>query len=135
MHRRRVLNLLGLAVTAWGTRAGRSAWRRSVESERLRFDVAGVRFHDVDAFALPPGAAVELRRGRFGHETCYAVCDGRGRRLGFVPRRLVPVVERGQFRRAVLSGVRPHAVPWKQLEVTVERDEGPRTGPRRVRSA
>lgn len=117
MQRRRFLTMfpLGVALVSWPGRL-LAAFR---SSPGLRFHVAGVKYQGIEAADFECGTPVELRRERFEGETCFSIHAG-GRRLGFVPRRLVRRVEGREVRVAFLSNVRPHAVPWKQLEVSLE---------------
>lgn len=117
MQRRRFLTILPLGVTlvSW---PGRLLSLLKLPLS-LRFHIAGVKYQGIDVANLECGMQVELRRGQFEGETCFSVHAG-GHRLGFLPRRLIPQVEGRQIRAASLSDVRPHAVPWKQLEVSLE---------------
>ena len=117
MQRRRFLTFLplGVALISWPGRLLSAL----TAPPCLRFHVAGVKFQGIDAADFESGTPVELRRGRFEGETCFSVHAG-GRRLGFLPRRLIHQVETREIRAAFLSDVRPHAVPWKQLEVRLE---------------
>lgn len=120
MRRRRFLNLVALGATVLFARPLRFFERRSQKAQSLRFYIAGVRFYDVDPFALKPGMRVELRRALFNNAPCYAIYDTTRCQLGFVPKQWVSLIESGVIRSAALSKVRAYAVPWNQLEVTIE---------------
>lgn len=113
MLRRRFLEILGLAASAW------LLPKPAAESGRCRFHVAGVRFHPA-ASRVRAGEPLEVRPELFAGERCFGLYSSRGERIGYVPRQLVKEVDGRAVRGAVLSEVRPFAVPWKRLRVTIE---------------
>ena len=117
MQRRRFLTLVSIGA-ALLTRP-RRLLSLPGPPPRLSFHVAGVKFQTIDMARLARGMQVELRRGRFEGETCFAIYAAE-QRLGFVPRSWVGRMEGAAVRAAYLSDVRPHAVPWKRLEVTLD---------------
>src|SRR5512133_2529014 len=113
MQRRRFLKL---AIVGAVAASGGSSAARSREWYVLRCLAAGVRYQRVDPFDLVPGQAVYIRRARHGTELGFEIRNSVGERIGWVPRQHVPVLDSGIVRGAWLSAVRPHAVPWKQVE-------------------
>jgi hypothetical protein len=85
----------------------------------LHFHVAGVRFHPV-ASRLSEGDRVDVRAERFGAERCYALYSLQGERLGYVPSEMAGTLAGKTLTKAILTEVRPFAVPWKRLGVTLE---------------
>lgn len=85
----------------------------------IRCHVAGSRYHVADLSDLQAGAAVQVLRRHCRGQVCYEVVDARAQRIGYLPRELVPRVDERGVVAAWLCAVNPHAVPWKQLEVTL----------------
>ena len=120
MQRRRVLGLLILSAGAVLTRGWAFGGRRARRDGDVRtFFVAGVRYQGIAVSTLVPGTPLRLDRDTWRGEPCLRLRVPDGRSIGVVPRALVPAIARGHVRNAVLVGVRPHAVPWKQLEARV----------------
>jgi hypothetical protein len=88
------------------------------EFQLLRFHVAGARFHQ-STETLLAGDELRLRRGQFRGEVCYSVLTIDGAKIGFVPRKLVPLIARGATAR--VFSVDPHAVPWKRVVIQLDR--------------
>jgi len=93
--------------------------RPAAESGQCRFHVAGVRFHPA-AGRVREGEPLEVRPELFAGERCFALYSSQGERIGYVPKELAGEVEGRAVRTAVLSEVRPFAVPWKRLRATIE---------------
>jgi hypothetical protein len=89
------------------------------EARSIKCHVAGVRFHSVDAGALHTSEPVKVVRDRYLGQVCYKVQDSNARTIGNVPRIVLPLLNEREVDRAWLSNVIPHAVPWKQFEVTL----------------
>jgi hypothetical protein len=120
MRRRHFLGLLGIGISLvlarkWGLARKGSGPRPA----RCTFHAAGVRFN-ATAARLSEGDPIEVRRERFEGEICYGLFNRRGERLGYVPKHLLRDLADKPIRRAFLQEVRPFAVPWKRLRVTVE---------------
>lgn len=120
MRRRHFLGLLGIGISLvlarkWGLSRKGSGPRPSCYT----FHAAGVRFNETTA-QLTEGDPIEVRRERFEGETCFGLFNRQGERLGYVPKTLVRNLEGKPIRRAFLQEVRPFAVPWERLRVTVE---------------
>src|SRR5689334_17476105 len=78
----------------------------------VRFYAAGTRFQR-SVGGLRAGLGVRvipcLFNGRFG----YAIEVGDGQRIGFVPAKIVPLVETATVRAGWLSSINYGTVPWK----------------------
>lgn len=85
----------------------------------MNFYVAGTRFHRSVA-RLRAGAAVGVIRGLFNGCAGYAIEVVGGRRIGYVPAKLVPLLEIARVRAGWLSSVDYGTVPWKTFRVTLE---------------
>lgn len=107
MNRRTVLKLLGtLMAVAVTYRPMR---------QRLRFYVAGARFHG-------PARHVErvsLRLTQFRGETAIAVHAQSGEQIGWVPRELVAPVAVTGVTEAPVVGLVPDGVPWQWYQIEV----------------
>jgi hypothetical protein len=57
-----------------------------------------------------------LFNGGFG----YAIEVGDGRRIGFVPAKMLPLVQTATVRAGWLSSINYGTVPWKTFEVVLE---------------
>jgi hypothetical protein len=119
MHRRRFLRLLSLVGCLPFTGVARLLRRPPARPGELRFYVAGVRFHPSTG-RLEEGLPVVVRAETFGSERCHVVYGPTGERLGYLPKHLARTIEGKNLGNATLSEVRPFAVPWKRLRVTVE---------------
>jgi hypothetical protein len=69
---------------------------------------------------LKAGVAVSVIRGFFNGSFGYAIDVGDGRRIGYVPRKIVPMVETATVRAGWLSSVDYGAVPWRAFQVLLE---------------
>jgi hypothetical protein len=109
--------VLGLGTLVVGT--GRLSPRQHQAAREMDFLVAGVRFSSAEVAASTfEGDRVTLRHETFGVEGAYVVCV-RGGALGFVPSRMVPIIESVGVESAFVSRADRAAVPWKQFQVTV----------------
>jgi hypothetical protein len=117
ISRRAVLVSLGSTPLTMSAVMSGSAVR--VGPSPIRFYVAGTRFQrSVDG--LRAGVAVDLMRGFFNGSFGYAIELGDGRRIGFVPAKIVPLVETAAVKAAWLSSVNYGTVPWKSFQVVLE---------------
>jgi hypothetical protein len=93
----------------------------AVEAEPLaiNFYVAGTRFQP-SVGGLRAGAAVSVIRRLFNGRFGYAIEVGGGRRIGYVPAKIVPLVEAATVRAGWLSSVDYGTVPWKAFQVVLE---------------
>jgi hypothetical protein len=64
--------------------------------------------------------AVSVIRGLFNDRFGYAIEVGDGRRIGYVPAKIVPLVETATVRAGWLSSVDYGMVPWKTFQVVLE---------------
>ena len=85
----------------------------------ISFYVAGTRFQR-SVGGLKAGVAVSVIRGFFNGSFGYAIDVGDGRRIGYVPRKIVPLVETATVRAGWLSSVDYGMVPWKTFQVVLE---------------
>jgi hypothetical protein len=85
----------------------------------MNFYVAGTRFHR-SVGRLRAGAAVSVIRAIFNDSVGYAIEVIGGRRIGYLPAKLVPLLETATVRAGWLSSVDYGTVPWKTFEVTLE---------------
>jgi hypothetical protein len=85
----------------------------------IGFYVAGTRFQR-SLGGLRAGIAVTVIRGLFDGSFGYAVEVGDGRRIGYVPAKIVPLVEPATVRAGWLSSVDYGTVPWKTFHVVLE---------------
>jgi hypothetical protein len=92
--------------------------RKAVPSP-MNFYVAGTRFRR-SVGRLRAGAAVSVIRGLFDGSVGYAIEVVGGQRIGYVPAKLVPLVETATIRAGWLSSVDYGTVPWKTFKVTLE---------------
>jgi hypothetical protein len=118
MRRRSFLELLALGVSLLIARPARLL-RGPGRAGSCRFYVAGVRFHPA-AGRVQEGEPVEVRVERFREEICCALYSVRGERIGYIPKERLREVAGRNVLEATLSEVRPDAIPWKRLQVTLE---------------
>ena len=85
----------------------------------ISFYVAGTRFQR-SVGGLKAGVAVSVIRGFFNGSFGYAIDVGDGRRIGYVPRKIVPMVETATVRAGWLSSVDYGTVPWRTFQVLLE---------------
>ncbi len=84
----------------------------------VSFYVAGARFYKVSA-ELSTSTPIVLRSDTFKGKRCYSVHTTDGVQLGYVPRKLIPLISGMRPHLSYLSLVDPYAVPWKRYRVTV----------------
>jgi hypothetical protein len=85
----------------------------------ISFYVAGTRFQR-SVGRLKAGIAVSVLRGLFDGSFGYAIDVGDGRRIGYVPAKIVPLVETATVRAGWLASVDYGTVPWKTFHVALE---------------
>jgi hypothetical protein len=85
----------------------------------ISFYVAGTRFQR-SVGRLRAGVAVSVVRGLFNGSFGYAINVGDGRRIGYVPAKIVPLVETATVRAGWLSSVDYGTVPWRTFQVLLE---------------
>jgi hypothetical protein len=85
----------------------------------ISFYVAGTRFQR-SVGRLRAGVAVSVIRGFFNGSFGYAIDIGDARRIGYVPVKIVPLVETATVRAGWLSSVDYGTVPWKTFQVVLE---------------
>src|SRR5271166_3285851 len=84
----------------------------------LTFFVSGARFQKPFA-GLRVGDRIEIRPDTFKGGRCYSVFAAGEKKLGYVPRKLVPMFDDMHRLEARLSVVDQFGVPWKRYEVKV----------------
>ena len=80
------------------------------EPSAVSFYVAGTRFQR-SVSGLKAGVPVSVIRGLFSGRSGYAIEVGGGRRIGYVPAKIVPLVEAAIVRAGWLSSVDYGTVP------------------------
>jgi hypothetical protein len=90
---------------------------RTSGADAVFFHVAGARFYGVKK-DLKTGIRVKVVRETFRGTNCYAICAD-GTMIGYVPKRLVPIIGRSGIESACLSSVDTYAVPWRRYGVTL----------------
>jgi hypothetical protein len=85
----------------------------------IRFYVAGTRFQR-SVSRLRSGVAVRVTQYLFNGSFGYAVEVADGRQIGFVPAKLVPLLETAKIRAGWLSSVDYETVPWQIFRVILE---------------
>jgi hypothetical protein len=77
------------------------------------FYVAGTRFHPL-RHALVTGDPVAIVEGVFRGERCYAIYSRQGEQIGYVPRRLVSVIQEFRTTTGRVLSADIYAVPWQR---------------------
>jgi hypothetical protein len=108
--RRTFIKRLALALPAIGFRRRATLAASGAE---LSFYVAGARFHPL-RHALVIGDPVTIVEGFFRGERCYSIYSREGEQIGYVPRRLVSVVQELRTTRGQVLSANIYAVPWKR---------------------
>jgi hypothetical protein len=85
----------------------------------INFYVAGTRFQR-SVGGLRAGVAVSVIRGVFSGSFGYTIEVRGGPQIGYVPAKLVPLVETATVRAGWLSSVDYGTVPWKTFRVILE---------------
>jgi hypothetical protein len=117
MGRRGFLELVA-GVTGGFLKISRvAAFGSQREGRPFTFFVSGVRFQK-PVSGLKVGDQVEIRPEYFQGKRCYSVVAAGERKLGYVPRKLIPMLEQTQRLHARLSVVDRFGVPWKRYEVS-----------------
>ena len=107
--------LFGVAVLTINARSGTSIVR---ENAKFDFYVAGSRFH-APITGLKAGDAVKLVSSGLDGKLSYRIELRDGRRLGYVPKKLVPAVHVAGEKSGQLIAVDYGTVPWKRYRVTI----------------
>jgi hypothetical protein len=108
--RRAFIKGLALALPAIGFRPRTALATNGTE---LSFYVAGARFHPLRR-ALVIGDPITIVEGVFRGERCYAIYSHQGEQIGYVPRRLVSVVQEFRTTKGQVLSVDNYAVPWQR---------------------
>ena len=118
MHRRQFLELatIGCGVLAISRR--RRELPESVRFRQLSFYAAGVRFCRLNE-VIKEGDTVKVVGETFDKQQCYSIFSRQESRIGYVPRRLLPLLANRTISKAYVSSVKPDAVPWKRFEITI----------------
>lgn len=117
VRRRSVIGGVGALVTL-GAVVGSSGQLVPNKPPPLRFHVAGARFHR-GTERLQAGEELQIGRGQFRGELCYPILTVSGERIGFIPRKLGPLITVGATAR--VFSVDPNAVPWKRVVIELDR--------------
>jgi hypothetical protein len=88
----------------------------AASAAELSFYVAGTRFHPL-RHALVIGDPVAIVEGVFRGERCYAIYSRQGEQIGYVPRRLVSVVQEFRTTTGRVRSADIYAVPWQRYGV------------------
>jgi hypothetical protein len=115
MHRRRFLGALAglpLASMAHAVPGARAV-------RRITFPVAGLAHNGFDARRLAARSPVRLVRSTFDGAPCFEIRDVTGMMIGYVPQQWVSTLAAGEVMWADVATLRPHALPWRQVEVAV----------------
>ena len=80
--------------------------------------MAGARFCKLRR-QLKSREVVKIVKSKFEGETCYQIVTSKNERIGYVPRRLVSFLDNSTIVESYIASLNPHAVPWKQYQVTV----------------
>lgn len=117
---RRQLLKIGLLSIPWlATLKG----YKSSNVKPLRFYIAGVRFQTVKPTCYL-GQKLNVMQQHFDQSVSYAIHSQAGERIGYVPKKFVPIVAKQKIAAVRIDKYSPHAVPWKRYRVllTVEGD-------------
>jgi len=112
-NRRTFIKGLALALPAIGLRRGAALAAGGAD---LSFYVAGTRFHPL-RHALVIGDPVTIVEGFFDGERCYAIYSGQGEQIGYVPRRLISIVQEFRTKTGRVLSADVYAVPWQRYRV------------------
>jgi hypothetical protein len=117
MFRRTFLKLTtGLLGASTASRIG-SAASSANDLNEISFYVAGVRFHQ-SIPGITRGEAVRIIAKNYGGERCYEIFVG-GQKIGFAPRKAIPVLNKLTALGGRISSFNPNAVPWKRYRITM----------------
>jgi hypothetical protein len=111
--------LVGLGSTTLVLPAALSGPPMKAGASAIDFYVAGTRFHRMVG-GLNAGVAVSLIRGLYDSSFGYSIAVDGGRRIGYVPAKIVPLVEAARFQAGWLSSVDYGTGPWKTFRVFLE---------------
>lgn len=117
MQRRRFLEIAVMGTVGWLFQGGLLAVTKRNQS--VNCHLAGVEYQDIDLSNLKANWRVTLKRDWYGDKPCYTVMTIEGVVLGYIPRSLVPYLETREVMSVRLLNIKPHAVPWKQLEIAM----------------
>ena len=110
LNRRAFIKGLALALPAFGLPRHESLAASKVERS---FYVAGARFHPLRR-ALVIGDPVTIVEGIFCGDRCYRIYSPQGEQVGYVPRRLISVVQELRMTRGKVLSADIYAVPWQR---------------------
>jgi hypothetical protein len=86
---------------------------------RITFNAAGIAHNHYPIASLRVDQFVRIERKDFSGQPCFELRDSAGLLIGYVPKKLVPLLLNGSTIGARVAGVRRHAVPWKQVRLEV----------------
>ena len=100
--------------------------RRYLEPHRLTADLGSARLRlgvwitiSAPRSRLEVGISVEVKEEVFNAAPCYSVNSLGAGKLGYVPHKLIPIIEKLHISDARLCAVDLGGVPWKRYEVKV----------------
>jgi hypothetical protein len=118
MRRRELVQLIAASISGSSKISGAAAFDCPDGQRSLTFFVSGARFLG-PVQGLKVGDPVEIKEEVFNAAPCYSVNAQGARKLGYVPRKLIPIVEKLPVSDARLCAVDLGGVPWKRYEVKV----------------
>lgn len=113
---RRQLLKLGLLSIPW---LASIKGYKSSSVKPLRFYIAGVRFQTVKPVCYL-GQKLNVKQQHFDQSVSYAIHSQSGERLGYVPKKLVPLLVSQKIAAVRVDKFSPHAVPWKRYRVLLK---------------
>jgi hypothetical protein len=81
------------------------------------FPVAGIAHNGYDVGSLEVDQAVHIREAVFASAPCFEIRDSDQAMIGYVPKKLVPLLSAAEVIDARVAHVRSYAVPWRQVQV------------------
>ena len=114
-NRRTFIKGLALALPAIGSHPEAAL---AANARTISFYVAGVRFHPLRHRPVT-GDSVVIVEGSFCGERCYALFSRQGEQIGYVPRRLVSMVQEFGTATARVLSTDIFAVPWQRYRVVL----------------
>jgi hypothetical protein len=118
MRRRELVQLIAASITGSSKISEAAAFDCRDGQHSLTFFVSGARFLG-PVSGLKVGDPVEIKEEVFNAARCYSVNALGARKLGYVPRRLIPTVKKLYVSDARVYAVDLGGVPWKRYEVKV----------------
>jgi hypothetical protein len=118
MRRRELVQLIAASITGSSRISGAASFDCRSRQRSLTFLVSGSRFLR-PVPGLKVGDPVEVKEEVFNAAPCYSVNALGTGKLGYVPHKLIPIIEKLHISDARLCAVDLDGVPWKRYEVKV----------------